>query len=165
MWPLLFIYLAAATLAAQDAGGLRGCCWVSAPRRPPLGGVLSAAGRSRPRQKEVPLGNWDLALRHGSAAGAGGREQPLAGGDELCVPVLCCFLRGSCPSLAAACGFLGGWWERAKFVCVFFFSCFLSSERIGLTRCHAGRRRICQHSQSSFADVWCSGEVNCEVSL
>lgn len=50
-------------------------------------------------------------------------------------------------------------------VCVFFFSCFLSSERIGLTRCHAGRRQICQRSQSSFADVWCSGEVNCEVSL
>lgn len=95
---------------------------MSAPRRPPLGGVLSAAGRSRPRQKEVPLGNWDLALRHGSAAGAGGREQPLAGGDELCVPVLCCFLRGSCLSLAAACGFLGGWWERAKFV----FSSFLA---------------------------------------
>lgn len=72
---------------------------MSAPHRSPLGGVLSAAGRNRPRQKEVPLRSWDLAPRHRSAAGAGGREQPLAGGDELCVPVPCCFPCGSRLSL------------------------------------------------------------------
>lgn len=80
---------------------------MSAPHRSPFGGVLSAAGRNRPRQKQVPLRNWDLAPRHRSAAGAGGREQPLAGGDELCVPVPCCFLRRSCPSLVDSVWFFG----------------------------------------------------------
>lgn len=44
--------------------------------------------------------------------------------------------------------FWEGGGRGGKFSCVFFFSCFLSSQPTGLTRCHAGWRQICQHSQT-----------------